>query len=148
MKKIAILLGLLAVPVFLTSCANLEGLKKFAASMQKGRYIIDGKLVEPPYGEPFDIRHRVTINNLPISPVIADAADAKRYGDAVKAEFDKDRLVILSSENTTIQVIEDATAFDRAKEALASGGSEEDKIVRINAALKGYVDAKLVLKNN
>lgn len=158
MRKLIWLLPVLAV--IGTGCKKWE-LKTtpggVGAATQKGRCIIDEKLVEPPYAEPVWNDPKavasmpgdglIRINGIVASPVISDRATADSWIAGVKASLAKDVLLVLKSAESTQRELE-VGMFDKAKEILASAKTDDEKMGELNVLFRGAVNPRVFLDKN
>lgn len=148
MKKIY-LIAIMAAVVFGTSgCA---GMMDMAASMQKGRYIVDGKMIDPPYSNPMQnvSNGKIWVNGIYLTKKL-EPGSAKLNCEEYQRQMDRGSLMILGGEKSDEYLVlkDGEKKFNEVKAIIASSKTKAQKIKEINAVLEGSVDAKLVLEKN
>ena len=150
MRRFIVLFTFIGCMASILSCA---GLMDVVATMQKGRYIVDGKLIDPPYSDPMQnvANGKIWVNGIYLSKPIKDPGSAKLQCDEYKRQMAAGNLMIIGGEKSDSYLVIKGDAekkFNDLKAIIASKKPKSQKIKEIDAILEGTVDAKLVLDRN
>ena len=132
--------------------AGCSSMMDIAASMQKGRYIVAGKLIDPPYSDPMQNvgNGKIWVNGIYLTKEIKDPGSAKLLCEEYQRQMQAGSLIILGGEKSdAYYAMKDGEKkFNEIKAILASKKSKNQKIKELNTILEGTVDGKLVLESN
>jgi hypothetical protein len=154
MKRFIVLTLLAGFMTGICGCAgSMDKAMDMVASMQKGRYIVDGKLIDPPYSDPVQnlANGKIWMNGVYFTKPAKSPASAKLDIDEYKREMDVGNLMIIGGEKSEVYRVIKGDAvkkFNDLKAIIASKKPKSQKIKEIDAILEGAVDAKLVLDRN
>ena len=148
MKKFYLTAVVFMVAAVFSGCA---GVMEMAASMQKGRYIVDGMMIDPPYSNPMQnvTNGKIWVNGIYLTKKM-DPGSAKLNCEEYQRQMDRGSLMILGGEKSdSYLVLKDGEKkFNEVKAVIASNRTKSQKIKEIDTVLEGAVDAKLVLEKN
>ena len=148
--KIYIMSGVAAL-FFLVS-SGCGGMMEMAASLQKGRYIVDGKMIDPPYSDPMEnvSNGKIWVNGIYLTKEIKDSGSAKLNCDEYKRQMALGTLMVLGGEKSDeYYTLKDGEKkFNEVKAIIASNKPKAQKIKEIDVVLEGTVSGKLVLEKN
>ena len=149
MKKIIILI---LTGFMIQAVSGCSSMMDIAASMQKGRYIVAGKLIDPPYSDPMQnvSNGKIWVNGIYLTKEIKDPGSAKLLCEEYQRQMKAGSLMILGGEKSDeYYVMKDGEKkFNEIKAVLASNKTKNQKIKELNTILEGTVDGKLVLESN
>jgi hypothetical protein len=148
MKKVYLMLIAVISALGISGCA---GMMDMAASMQKGRYIVDGKMIDPPYSNPMQnvSNGKIWVNGIYLTKKM-EPGSAKLNCEEYQRQMNMGNLMIIGGEKSDeYRFLKDGEKkFNDVKAIIASKKPKAQKIKEIDAILEGTVDAKLVLDRN